>query len=225
MLKFSKIFGSNPFKLLMAHMQIVSSSMEKLQEAIHCTLEGNYHAIGPIVAELSKIEFNADSLKLEIRNSIAKAFFPIIRKEDVLELVILQDMIANKALEAGNILSYRHLEVSETLKPLFIDYNRKCLDVFEDTKKVVLELTDILEVSFGGPEFDKVRHMVEITAHKEYESDLLRQRMMKELYALSAHDQNFTLFYQTNKFIETLGQIAHVCEGLALKILLTLDKN
>ncbi len=209
----------------MAHMQIVSSSMEKLQEAIECTLNGRYHDIGPIVSELSKIEFNADSLKLEIRNSITKAFFPIIRKEDVLELVILQDMIANKALEAGNVLSYRELEVFETLKPLFIDYNKKCLDVFLDTKKVVLELTDLLEASFGGPEFERVRNMVEITAHKEYESDLLRQRLMKELYAISAHDKNFTLFYQTNKFIETLGQIAHVCEGLALKILLTLDKN
>ncbi|MFZ4673027.1 MAG: DUF47 family protein [Chlamydiia bacterium] len=225
MLKFSKIFGSNPFKLLMAHMQIVSSSMEKLQEAIDCTLNGKYHDIGPIVSELSKIEFNADSLKLEIRNSITRAFFPIIRKEDVLELVILQDMIANKALEAGNVLSYRELEIFETLKPLFIDYNQKCLDVFLDTKKVVLELTDLLEASFGGPEFERVRNMVEITAHKEYESDLLRQRLMKELYAISAHDKNFTLFYQTNKFIETLGQIAHVCEGLALKILLTLDKN
>lgn len=225
MLKFSKIFGSNPFKLLMAHMQIVSSSMEKLQEAIDCTLNGKYHDIGPIVLELSKIEFNADSLKLEIRNSITRAFFPIIRKEDVLELVILQDMIANKALEAGNVLSYRELEIFETLKPLFIDYNQKCLDVFLDTKKVVLELTDLLEASFGGPEFERVRNMVEITAHKEYESDLLRQRLMKELYAISAHDKNFTLFYQTNKFIETLGQIAHVCEGLALKILLTLDKN
>ena len=209
----------------MAHMQIVSSSMEKLQEAIDCTLNGKYHDIGPIVSELSKIEFNADSLKLEIRNSITRAFFPIIRKEDVLELVILQDMIANKALEAGNVLSYRELEFFETLKPLFVDYNQKCLDVFLDTKKVVLELTDLLEASFGGPEFERVRNMVEITAHKEYESDLLRQRLMKELYALSAHDKNFTLFYQTNKFIETLGQIAHVCEGLALKILLTLDKN
>lgn len=209
----------------MAHMQIVSSSMEKLQEAIDCTLNGKYHDIGPIVSELSKIEFNADSLKLEIRNSITRAFFPIIRKEDVLELVILQDMIANKALEAGNVLSYRELEIFETLKPLFIDYNQKCLDVFLDTKKVVLELTDLLEASFGGPEFERVRNMVEITAHKEYESDLLRQRLMKELYAISAHDKNFTLFYQTNKFIETLGQIAHVCEGLALKILLTLDKN
>lgn len=225
MIKFSKIFGSNPFKLLMAHMQIVASSMEKLQEGIHCVLEGRYKDADPIVKELSQIEFNADSLKLEIRNSIRKAFFPIIRKEDVLELIVLQDMIANKALEAGNILSYRDLELPEALKPLFIDYNKKCVEVFEDTKKVVLELTDILEASFGGPEFERVRSMVEMTAHKEYESDILRQRLMKELYSLSSHDKNFTLFYQSNKFIETLGQIAHICEGLALKILLTLDKN
>ena len=117
MIKFSKIFGSNPFKLLMAHMQIVASSMEKLQEGIHCMLEGRYKDVDPIVKELSQIEFNADSLKLEIRNSIRKAFFPIIRKEDVLELIVLQDMIANKALEAGNILSYRELELPAALKP------------------------------------------------------------------------------------------------------------
>ncbi|MBU6148697.1 MAG: DUF47 family protein [Verrucomicrobia bacterium] len=225
MLKFSKIFGSNPFKLLMAHMQIVSSSIQKLQEAIHLILEGRFEETQPIVQELSKIEFNADLLKLEIRNSISKAFFPIIRKEDVLDLIVLQDMIANKALEAGNILSYRNLDISFKLKPLFMDYNQKCLEVFKDAQKVVLELTDILEASFGGPEFERVRAMVEKTAHKEYESDLLRQQLMKELYSLSSEEKDFTLFYQTNKFIEALGQIAHVCESLSFKILLTLDKN
>ncbi|MFZ4773322.1 MAG: DUF47 family protein [Chlamydiia bacterium] len=225
MLKFSKIFGSNPFKLLMAHMQIVASSVDKLQEGIHCILEGRFHEIQSIVEELSKIEFNADSLKLEIRNSITKAFFPIIRKEDVMELVVLQDMIANKALEAANILSYRNLELPSTLHTLFLDYNKKCLEIFKDAEAIIFELTDLLEASFGGPELERLRKMVEKTAYKEYESDVLRQRLLKELYAINSHSTNFTLFYQTNKFIEALSQITHVCESLSFKILLTLDTN
>jgi predicted phosphate transport protein (TIGR00153 family) len=225
MLKFSKIFGSNPFKLLMAHMQIVASSVDKLQEGIRCMLEGRFHEMQSIVEELSKIEFHADSLKLEIRNSISKAYFPIIRKEDMMELVVLQDMIANKALEAANILSYRDLELSPTLQGLFVDYNEKCLEIFKDTETIIFELTSLLEASFGGPELERLRSMVEKTAYKEYESDVLRQHLLKELYAISSNSTNFTLFYQTNKFIEALGQISHVCESLSFKILLTLDGN
>ncbi len=223
MIKFSKIFGSNPFKLLMAHMQIVSSSIDKLQEGISLIIEGRFNEIQSIVEELSKIEFNADSLKREIRNSITKAFFPIIRREDVVELVVLQDMIANKALEAANILSYRDLEMPATLQLHFLNYNEKCLELFNDTQAIIYELHDLLEAGFGGPELEHLREMVEKTAHKEYECDLLRQKLLKELYTINAHTTNFTLFYQTNKFIEALGQITHVCESLSFKILGTLD--
>jgi hypothetical protein len=206
-------------------MIIVGSAIEKLHEAIHHILENKYDQIETTVHEISKIEFNADSLKLEIRNSITKAFFPIIRKEDVLELIVQQDMIANKALETANILSFRQLVLHAELKPLFIEYQQKCFEVFHDAQKVVFELTDLLEASLGGPELERMRSLVQKTAHKEYESDILRQKLLKKLYSVSENSHDFTLFYQTNKFIEALGQISHIAENLCFKILLTLDTN
>lgn len=204
-------------------MQIVKSCIKKLRQIIHLVEKHELGEIQKLVDELSSIEFNADSLKFEIRRGMARSFFPIIKKEDVLDLLFIQDNLANKSLECANLISLRDMVIPQEIFAPWNTFIKKSLGVFDDTAAIIFELNDLMEASCGGPELDRIRSMIETTAHKEYESDQKRHDLLKQLYQIANEKMSFTCFYQLNKLIEGVGAIAHISEHLAFKIMMKLD--
>ncbi len=216
MLTIARLFGKSPFAPLQTHMTRVTHCMEKLAEIMKSLPPSD-----KMVEELCKLEHEADLTKNDIRNHLPKSIFLPIERGHFLDILSTQDSIADQAEEIGLSLKLRPLKSSPLLPDLEILFN-KSYDTFMSVRQIIGEIYELLESSFGGIEAEKVKSMVELTAHKEYEAKKFQRILTTKLFAqgdkLSAPD-----FYLFTKLIEDIGNISIISERLANRIRMVLE--
>lgn len=222
MLNISRLFGKSPFSPLQSHMKKVSHCVERLSNVFDAFEKTDQEKLEKSVAELSRLEQEADLTKNDIRNHLPKSIFLPIDRAHFLEILSVQDLIADKAEEIGILFTLKPLK---EIQPSHIDIDslfKANREVFLNAKRIIEEVDELLESSFGGIEAEKVKAMVEQTANAEAKADEMRCLLMRELFsqgdALSTPN-----FYLWIRLIEEVGEISHLSERLANRIRMILE--
>lgn len=222
MLTIARLFGKSPFAPLQTHMKKVASCVEKLTQLIEALPKMEREKIEKFSSEICTLEEEADLTKNDIRNHLPKSLFLPIDRGHFLEILSVQDSIADKAEDIGILLTLRPLAPFHNFKADLQSLFKKSAQVFWDAKKIIEEIDELLEASFGGIEAEKVKEMVLKTAHKEHEAELMQRTLMKQLFAngeaLSAPD-----FYLWAHVIEEISALSHLSERLANRIRMVLE--
>jgi uncharacterized protein Yka (UPF0111/DUF47 family) len=95
-------------------------------------------------------------------------------------------------------------------------------EAFLSTKRIIEEMDELLESSFGGIEAEKVKAMVEQTAYMEHEADIMRRKFMKKLFA-NGDSLSAPAFYLWTRLAEDIGSLSHISERLANRIRMILE--
>ncbi len=198
--------------------------MLKLDEIFHNLASFDLVNLQDIVSILSKLEHEADLTKNDIRNHLPKSLFLAIDRSQLLEILAIQDSIADLTEEVGHLLTLKRLTPIDTLYEELQFFFKKNKDAFIEVYHIMKEMDNLLEASFGGIEAQKVKLMIDRTAYKEYESDLIKRRIIKLLFEKST-DLTPADFYQWIKIIEGVGEISHTSEKLAMRVRMLLDIN
>lgn len=222
MLTIARLFGKSPFAPLQTHMNKVASCIEKLTKVFEALAKMDIEKIERLVTELSTLEHEADLTKNDIRNHLPKSIFLPIDRSHFLDILSIQDSIADKAEDIGNLLGLRP---SELVKDFNIDIHslyKKNTEVFWFAKRIIEEIDELLESSFGGIEAEKVKTMVEQTAYKEYEANRLSQNLMHQLFS-KGDSLPASSFYLWLRLIEEISSLAKLSEKLANRIRMVLE--
>ncbi len=222
MLTIARLFGKSPFAPLQTHMKRVTNCVEKLTAIFDILPKMDLEKIEKLSKELSELEHEADITKRDIRNHLPKNLFLPIDRSHFLDILSIQDTIADKAEEIGLLFSFKTLEMYAELKPFLEEFYRKSAEVFWLSRKVIGEMDELLESSFGGLGAEKVKDLVEQTAHKEHESRQAYRRTMKELLSLSP-PLSAPAFYLWVRILEEIGLLAEHSERLANRIRMILE--
>ena len=218
----ARLFGKSPFSPLQSHMKKVSSCMKKLTEIFETLKDKTPQELERLVKDVSKLEHEADLTKNDIRNHLPKSLFLPIDRTQFLEILSIQDNISDKAEEIGNLLILYPMhelgDLCDNLKALF----EKNMETFWVTRQVIKELHDLVESSFGGMEAEKVKTVIEETAHKEYEADQMKHSLMKEFFK-SVENVNTPVFYLYTRLIEEINHLSHISGKLANRIRMILE--
>ncbi|NCF71742.1 MAG: TIGR00153 family protein, partial [Chlamydiales bacterium] len=174
----ANIFGRSPFSLLQNHMEKVTVCISKLPELLEAFSKNDTKLVAELSKEVSKLEHHADITKNDIRNHLSTSLFLPIARESLLEILGLQDSIADKAEDIGVLLTFRSVEMPENFAKEMRIFLEKNIECFETTHKIVQELDELLEFSFGGVEADKVRSLVEQVAFQEHEVDIIQRKVL-----------------------------------------------
>lgn len=217
MLTIAKLFGKSPFSPLQNHMKKVSLCIKKLTEIFQEIEHKHFEKIETLVSELSKLEHEADLTKNDIRNHLPKSLFLPITQTQFLDLLSVQDSIADKAEEIGNLLMLCPRNSLRVFTSTFQEFFKKNLETFWDARQIVKEFDELLESSFGGIEAERVKAMVDQTAYREHQADVLKTAVRKEFFGL-ADTLTPSAFYLWTKLIDEVGSIAHISEKLANQI-------
>ncbi len=216
------LFGRSPFSPLDTHMEEVSRCVYMLKDLFKALEKKDYDQVEKIANKISKQEHQADLTKNDLRNHLPKRIFLPIARENLLHILSIQDSIADRAEDVAVLTTLKELEVIEPFKTEFNEFLEKNIETFEGARKVIKELHELLETTFGGVEAEKVRQMVHQVALKEHETDVVQRKMLKAL--LSAEDKmSYTTFYVWQRIFEELGSIADLSENLAYQVRLTLE--
>ncbi len=226
MLTIARLFGKSPFAPLQTHMKRVTCCIEKLSILIDTLPQMNLGKIEKLSQELCALEQEADQTKNDIRNHLPKSLFLPIDRSHLLDILSIQDSIADKAEEIGILLSFKNLEVESSQEPELMqgltDLKNKSLEAFNLARKIIEEIEELLESSFGGLEAEKVKQLIEETSKKEEEAHQIQQKLMKRVIS---HTPTFSApdFYLWVGLTEETGAIAEISERLANKIRMILE--
>lgn len=222
MLTILNLFGRSPFAPLQSHMERVSQCVYKTIPFFEALESKDYGRVEQIMSEISELEHKADLLKNDIRNHLPKSLYLAIDRSNLLEILSIQDSIADKVEDVAVLATLRKLEMSDLFANEFHAFLAKNIEAFNGAQNIIKELHDLLESSFGGIEAEKVRSMVEDVAFKEHEADLLQRKLLKKVFENDL-GMGFPSFYLWQKIFESLASISNLSENLGNRIRMNLD--
>lgn len=222
MLTLGKLFGRSPFKALQAHMEDVAKCVELVPSLFEAVFQKRFDDLEKISKDISKAEHKADLSKNDIRAHLPRSLFLPVRREDLLEILTLQDSIADVSEDIGILVTLKPLEQVPFNQDLFQQFLDKNLETFRRTMEIIHELPDLLEASFGGSEAEKVFNMVEEVTLLEHQVDVLQRKLLKQLFS-EGDDIPHTLFTLWMRTLDRVGAISNLSENLALWVRRTLE--
>jgi len=210
----AKLFGKSPFTPLRLHMELVSSCIHKLPELFQAFIEKKEEKINLIAKEISKIEHEADITKDDIRTHFPKSLFLPIDRTTFLQILSFQDDLADKAENISVLITLKELNSFESLLSSFEIFWKKNLEVFNIVQEIIKDFDVLLESAFGGMEAKKIKDLTKQVAHKEYEADILQQKLLKILYG-NSENLHYADFYLWLTLIREVGALSDISENLA----------
>ena len=217
-----KLFGRSPFGQIQTHMEQVSKCITKMVQAVTAMTEGRHEDIDDLSYEVSKLEHQADQVKSDIRNHLLRRFFMPINKTEVLEILSLQDSLADTAEDVCKILTMKKLPFKEEFRAEFDEFLQLNLDAFNVVASIMGQLDGLIESGFGGAEGEKIRKLAHDVAFAEHKVDLVQIGLLKKLYALDT-EMTTGEFHLWMRLTRVLGRISNISENLANLILKTLS--
>ncbi len=222
MLTIAKLFGKSPFAPLQTHMDKVACCVGELPALFNALVEREMATILRIADEISSLEHEADLTKNDIRNHLPKSLFLQVDRGQLLEILSLQDAIADQAEGIALHAGMRQIPPIAQMRDDFLAFCSKNIEAFWLARKVIQELEGLLESSFGGIEAQKVKGMVEEIAFCEYEMTTIQHKLMKRLYQ-EGDEIPPPVFHLFLKLIEEIGGLARLSEKLGNRVRMLLE--
>lgn len=222
MLTIAKIFGKSPFAPLQTHIDKVACCVSELPGLFKIMLAQDLPAAERLSDQISRLEYEADLTKNDIRNHLPRSLFLPVDRESLLEILGLQDAIADQAEKIAHRAKMRKLELLPEMKEDFSLLCEKNMEVFWLAHRVIKELEGLLESLFGGIEAEKVKGMVDQIAFYKYETDRLQDQLLTRLYQ-QGDALSVSAFHLCFVIIEEIGCIAQLSETLGHRVRMLLE--
>lgn len=216
------LFGRSPFAPLQSHMNQVSACVHHLKSLFTALEKKDYEAVQNISNKISELEHEADLTKNDIRNHLPKSLFLPIDRGNLLEVLGLQDKIADGAEDIAVLSTLKQIEMHDAFKENFHEFLDKNIEAFDHARLIIKEMHELLESSFGGAEALKVRAMVDEVSFIEHEADLIQRKLLRNFFSIE-NELSYSSFHLWIKIFETLGSISNLSEKLANRVGLMLE--
>ena len=216
------LFGKSPFAPLQSHMNKVSDCVHLLKNLFNAIQAKNYAEAGKIAAKISELEHEADITKNGIRNHLPKSLFLPIDRSQLLQILAIQDNIADSAEDVAVLTGLKKIELLDSFKEEFSLFLDKNIETFEGARQIIKEMHDLLESSFGGIEAEKVCVLVDRVAFLEHEADIIQRRLLRKIFD-AEKEMSYTTFHVWQKILEAISSVSNLSENLANRVRMMLE--
>lgn len=180
------LFGRSPIGPIQEHMQIAEEAAQLLPQLLQASIDDDWERAEKIHAEIVHAEREADKLKRSIRRHLPKSLFLPVARSDLLELVSLQDVVANTAKDIGVLMTGRQMRFPTKIEKHVIDFAAACVMTVNQSLLAIQELDELLEVGFTGREVKRVEAMLKQLDKLEGRTDKLAVTLRGRLFKLEA---------------------------------------
>lgn len=216
------LFGRSPFAPLQSHMEKVSQCVLLLPDLFDALDKQQYEQMEEIAERISELEHQADLTKNDIRNHLPRSLFLPVDRTHLLDILTLQDRIADAAEDVAVLTTLKHLTILPEFQAEFYEFLKKNISAFQRAQLIIQEIHELLEFSFGGMEAQKVRTMVDDVAYQEHEADLIQRKLLKKLFQ-SEGSMTYSSFDLWQKIFHALSSLSNLSENLAYRVRMTLE--
>ena len=218
----ASIFGSSPVDPLEKHINIAYRCAKKLRPFFAAVVAGDEQRMAECRQQIEELENEADDLKKEIRMRMPKSLFMPVPREDLLELLLVQDKIANRARDASGVVMGRNMRIPEPIAEKFKEFVDSSISAAKQARKSVRELDELFTAGFKGAEVTLIAELIEELDKMETETDQKQTEIRSALFEIEKTlDPIDAMFLY--EVIELTGDIADMAErvGRRLELLLS----
>ena len=207
------MFAKSPFKPLVSHIDLVQECVNQIIPLFEFLQARDYQKVEETSKRIEKLEHKADKIKDDIRSHLPQSIFLPVDKRDFMRLLSAQDDIADAVEDLAVLLRIKNLEIPETLNEPLMDLAYHVVGVANEACRMIRELEDLLEASFGGDEAEKVEKMAQNLGTAEWEADKKQFLLAQQLFSLD--DQlNAADLLLMNEVVKKLGGVADESEKI-----------
>ncbi|MDH3390751.1 MAG: TIGR00153 family protein [Desulfobulbaceae bacterium] len=207
-----ELFGKSPFGPLVEHTKKVKECVEIIRPLMEALVNEDYVEIRRLQDKVSKLEYEADLIKHEVREHLPRRYFLPVDRVELERFIDCQDKIADKAEDFAVILTLRKTKLHPALMDKFFDFVDQVFITTETLLAAARELRNLAEVSFSGAEASNVLSLLGGLNKEEWKADKIARSLSKDIFALEGQLDPITLlFYE--KMLLVLSEIANEAEN------------
>ncbi len=217
----ANIFGSSPVMPLEKHVSIAYQCTKKLTKFFEAVIAEAWDEAAEHRSAIEALEHEADDLKKEIRMHLPKSLFMPVPRQDLLELLLVQDMMANRTKDVSGVVMSRKLQIPTPIAEDFLAFVKRNVDAAKQARKSVHELDELFTAGFRGAEVSSVKSLIDELDRTETETDALQADLRGSLFEIEDSLDAVTIIF-LYQVIELTGEIADLAErvGRRLELLL-----
>ncbi|RMF86827.1 MAG: TIGR00153 family protein [Nitrospirae bacterium] len=215
------LFGRSPFRPMQRHMEVVRQCAERVLPLFEAVARGDTAAAAREREAIDDLEHQADTIKNALRSHLPKGFFLPVARRDLLEILDLQDTIADTAQDLAELVVERRMVLPEPMAEAMLALVRGSVATCDQAARVIAELDELLEMGFRGREASRVESMVAELADAEEESDRLEREVSRILFALEGELEPVSVVFWY-RVIELAGDLADYAKKVGSRLRLFL---
>ena len=217
----ANLFGRSPFKPMQQHVGVVARCAAQVPELFVALSAGDQEGVVTVKERIYELEQEADDIKNELRAHLPKSLLLPVDRRDLLEVLDMQDSIADTAQDIAGLLYERPMPVPENLKEPLLALTRRCVDACDQAALIIGELDELVETGFRGRESERVTEMVAELNKIESETDEMGTEIVRRLFAQEDDMKPVSVVFWY-ELIQWIGDLADYAEkvGNRLRLLI-----
>ena len=210
----SEVISNSPLALLERHVGVCVDCVERLPLYFAEAQANRWGRASDVREEICRFEGLADELKQDVRSNLPRGLWMSVSRADLLELVRVQDKMANGVKEVSGISLGRQLAFPAAMTSEVADFIDVVVQVSRVVVKIIGATRELSRSAFGTRQTNVILDFVSQVEADERRSDemqaALRARLKEHEAELSAVDAIF--LYQ---LLSAIGDIANNAEKVA----------
>ena len=210
----SEVISNSPLALLERHAGVCVDCVERLPLYFQEVQSGRWARAEEVREEICRFEGLADELKQDVRSNLPRGLWMSVSRADLLELVRVQDKMANGVKEVSGISLGRQLAFPSPLTEDLNEFVDVVVAVSRTVVKIIGATRELSRSAFGTRQTNVILDFVSQVEAGERRSDdmqaALRARVREHEVDLPPVDAMF--LYQ---LLAAIGEIADNAEKVA----------
>lgn len=214
---FLNLFGRSPIGPMQQHMAKAHECAAQLIPFVDALMAEDWVEAERIQQQISHLEREADQMKKNIRVSLPNSLFLSVPRSDLLELLSVQDKVANRAKDIAGLMLGRKMKIHPDVQPAFRSFVVRSVDASAQALKAIGELSDLMETSFAGREVKLVENLIDELERIEHDTDEMQIKLRAALYQREAVLPPVDVMF-TYQIIEWIGDVADRAERVGNRL-------
>jgi predicted phosphate transport protein (TIGR00153 family) len=219
-----RFFAPSPFIQLHEHAKKVHECVELIRPLTNALLAEDYEKIEELHNVMSRTEHEADEIKTELRDKLAKLYFLSVGQNELSRFLAYQDDIADAAEDYAVVLFLRKTKIPPELKDDFMAFVEQVISVSEQLMNLESEISTLAEAAFTGEEAQNVLDGINKIGEEEWKSDRLGRKFARRFYGMEDKLDPITILF-LDKYCKRLSSISNNAEKTAKYLRLIIRKK
>lgn len=218
-----QMFARSPFKPMQEHIAKAQSCALELIPFFDAVMANDWEAAEAAQQRIATLEHEADALKKDVRAHLPNSIFLPVPRSDLLELLRMQDKIANRAKDIAGLMLGRRMEIPGAIQPQMNNFVRSALKTSAQAMAALNELDELISSGFGGHEVSAVENMIHDIDDLEHDADDLERQIRSALFQVEKemHPIDAMFLY---KVINWIGDLADRAQQVGARLQLLLAR-